>query len=979
MGSVGTAAMSFRDHEGLILAALAPIIAGTRGPAFAQASATCADSKNCPDEATIIVTGTHVPGPQASAAPVQRIDARDIDESGVINLPDLLNQNPIFGQPTLNRTNSNFQTDFAGMATVNLRNLGESRTLVLVNGHRLVPSLPGSDTVDLSVIPTQLVSRVDVLTGGASSIYGSDAIAGVVNIVLDNRFTGLKAEAQEGMTGQGDDVTRQADLSYGTSFASGRGHVVLSAGYSNEGAVFSRSRKRTAVQPLDCFSEEGGDPFAKCGIFLSVFTPQGAVFAGTQNDPVSFTFFGANAIEGDPEGFNNNIDRLLAVPTRRYLLNAIGGFDFSDRLSFSFEGSFARTIADPELEPVPLGSLDVFPENGGRFDIEQDVIGPGGTLVRVRNPFVQDAIFNAATDTDGDGLRDVGFNRRMTEFGNRGAHAVRQMLRGLAGLEGPVGAGWRWNAYYSYGQSTQDQITHGLFDFTRLRQALAVIPDINDVDHDGNVTEPICLSAEARAQGCVPANLFAGAGALAPTFDYLHVDGTSSSRVSQYLAGASMTGPLLRLPGGNLEAAIGAEFRSESTRVEYDPLTQAGLNGGNAEPNITGGFHVTEGYAELIAPILSGRRLAQTLTLRGAARVARYSSIGTRWTWNYGAEYAPVEAVRFRAVRSRAIRAPNIGELFTPQVEFFDLIDDPCEGVTATTPGTLGTVCRSFPGVNANIAANGQFTVTAADKNAITGVFGGNPGLREERSDSLTAGVVLNPLRGLTATVDYFDIKVADAIFGLSDFAVVNQCFNAGISQLCALITRRPSAINGTSPGSLDRIDIRLINSGGLQVKGIDVTANYGRDALGGRLDLSLAYTHLMKGFIVPVASGPEDAFAGEIGSSRDRALTTVSYDRKKWGATLRASYIGPAYIDDQVPGAERTDKFLLGDEIVFDAQLRFTPLDRFQLYLGIDNLLDNAPPFVAGAFGLSPGVNTDAGTYDAIGRRFYVGARVKY
>ena len=693
---------------------------------MAQPANSCPNG-GCPESAPIIITGSRVPAPRSAPAPLQRIDAEEIDRSGVVNLQDLLNENPQFGSPLLNRTNSNFQTDAAGMATVDLRNLGENRTLVLINGKRMVPSVPGTGVVDLNVIPTQLVKRVDVLTGGASSIYGSDAVAGVVNIILDDRFEGVKAEGQSGLTGEGDDVRRQASVTYGTAFAEGRGHLVLYGGYSDEGAVLSRSRARTASQPIDCFRANGGDPFEKCGTFRSIFTPEGTVFGGSFDEPVDFTFFGSEAIEGDPAGFNFNFDRLVAVPTRRYLLNALGRFDVSERLSANFEASYARTKVQPQLEPVPIDSADIFPETGGRFDIEQEVAGPGGNVIRVRNPFVQDAIFNAATDTDGDGLRDVGFLRRMSELGDRGSDALRQTWRVLAGLDGRASGDWRWNLYYSYGRSSQDQVAHGLFDFRRLRQALLVVPDVSDVDHDGNVSEPICLDAQARAQGCVPANLFGGAGALAPTFSYLHVDGTSFSAVTQHLAGAGVTGSLLRLPGGELGMAAGVEYRREHTSQRYDELTQQGLNGSNALPNLSGGFRVAEAYGELVAPILADRRFVEMLRLRGAVRVAHYSTVGTNWTWNYGLEYAPVEAVRFRAVRSRAIRAPNIGELFVPQVNSDTFVQDPCEGVTASTAGTLGETCRAAPGVSANIAENGQFTVSEQDFNSVTATFGGNP------------------------------------------------------------------------------------------------------------------------------------------------------------------------------------------------------------------------------------------------------------
>jgi iron complex outermembrane receptor protein len=976
-----------RERQRLIMAAMASAIVGTSAPAFAQDENPCIDAQECPDLTEIVVTGSRIPSPDSSPAPLQRSDAEDIDESGVVNIQELLNQQPVFGSPALNRTNSNFHTDAAGMGTVDLRNLGENRTLVLLNGRRIVPSVPGTGVVDLNIIPTQLVSRIEVLTGGASSIYGSDAIAGVVNIILDDRFDGLKAEGQSGISEQGDDVRRQASLTYGTSFAEGRGHVVLAGSYSDEGSVFSRSRKRTATNPIDCFTAEGGDPFETCAILLSSRAPEGRIDVGPTNEAKSFTFFGANVVLGRPAGFNFNVDRLIAIPTKRYQLNALGRFDVSEGLNARFEGSFASSEIISQLEPLGIDSLEVFPETDGRLNIEHDLVGPGGTVVRVRNPLVQDEIFDAAADSNGDGARDVGFARRLSEFGNRRADADRETLRLVAGLEGLAFGDWRWNAFYSYGRSTEKQVMHGLLDLTKLRLALQVVPDVFDEDHDGNLTEAICLDPPARKQGCIPANLFGGAGALSPAVPYLQVPGHMSARVTQNLVGASVTGSLITLPAGPIDVALGTEYRRESARFEFDELTNSGLNGSNPLPDIAGSFDVIEGYAEFVAPIVSHRRLAESLKLRGAVRVANYSTIGTSWNWSYGVEFMPLRGVRFRAAKARATRAPNIGELFMPPGEgltFF--VEDPCVNVTVDTPGPLGTTCRSYPGVVVNIAQNERFEINELDAVFIS-TFGGNPELQEEKADSLTIGLVLNPvsgaLRDLTLTVDYFDIEVSDAMFPLTIEGVLDQCFNKGNLNFCDFVARRPLASGGNSAGSLQRVDTTIVNSGGLDVRGIDATLSYHRNLLGGRVDLSVAYTHLLDGHLIPLPGSARDRFAWEIGSSRDRALTTIRYERGKWGVTARGQYVGPAYLDDQLTGVEAggegSGKFKTGAEFIVDAQIRFTPSDHTQFYLGADNLFDNAPPFISTALGGHAGTNTDAGTYDAIGRRFYAGARVRF
>ena len=345
-------------------------------------------------------------------------------------------------------------------------------------------------------------------------------------------------------------------------------------------------------------------------------------------------------------------------------------------------------------------------------------------------------------------------------------------------------------------------------------------------------------------------------------------------------------------------------------------------------------------------------------------------------------------------MKARATRAPNIGELFAPPNQGFPFgLDDPCVGVTAATPGTLGTICRSDPGIQVNIADNGAFTLNDLDAVSTTSFSGGNPDVQEEIADSFTAGVALSPkrgaLRGLTLTADYFDIEVADAIVPLPLQLILDQCFREGRLEFCDFVTRRASATGGNSAGSLARVDTRVINAGGLGVEGIDATLNYRRrlDVIGpgGELDLGLAYTHLLDGFVIPLAGAPPDSFAREIGSSRNRVLATLGYALPRWGFTLRGVYIGPAYLDDQLsgvaPGAEGSRIFRVGAEWIVDAQLRFTPSERVEVYLGADNLFDNDPPFISD-FLLSvagTGTGTDSGTYDAIGRRFYLGARLRF
>jgi outer membrane receptor protein involved in Fe transport len=1064
--------MIARTRRHLLASTLLAGAAAFAAPAHAQSAATsaqeetadvghpaarlCEDNPTSPECAAqgeaIIVTGSRIASPTlTSVSPLQIVDAQDIDESGVVNIQEVLLENPTFGTPGISRTNSNFASASAGTAIVDLRNLGSNRTLVLVNGRRFIAGVPGSSAVDLNSIPTQFIERIDILTGGASSIYGSDAVAGVVNIIYRDDFEGIELSGQLGVSQHGDDVRKQANLLMGSNFADGRGNISVYLGYSDEGAVFSRNRKRSQVDDISCVLLTGAneDTFRSCAPFFSSFVPQGTIFIrparaatdlngdGDTSDPgeaaitaLNRTYNASgelipvltNGVGGTGQnatGFNRQAFRTIAIPTERYLMALRGNYEITDSISALVEGTFAKSTTTTVIEPFGLdtaGIGGIFPASGGRFPIEQfvalapgapvpalgpNVLGcdPVNRVCRVRNPFVQQFIFDNAPDTDGDGLRDVSFTRRLSDFGNRGNTADRTTFRILAGLEGTVFDDWRWDAFYSFGETTESQVSGGQVNVLNFRNALDVIPDVNDVDGDGNRSEAVCRDPQARAQGCVPANVFGGTGAIANATAYLEAPGLLKTKTTQKLAGANLSGNLFDLWGaGPTGLAVGVEYRKEFSDAQFDPLTAAGLNGGNALPRTVGSFDVVEGYAELAVPILRDVPFFHMLEARGAVRVSDYSTVGTTYSWNYGLEWAPIPEIRFRAVKARATRAPNIGELFAPPGQTFPPgLQDPCVGVGASgnapTTGALGDVCRADAGVRQNIAQNGVFTLNQSDLQNISGFNSGNPGLGEEKGDSLTIGAVINPtsidwLRNFALTVDYFDIEVKDAIVFTPRQFILDQCYVQGEASFCEFIQRRQGQEGQNSPGSLNIINSGPTNSGGLKTSGIDFTLSYRQNlenwGLAGRLNARLSWTHVFKAYVVPLPGADKDRFNREVGASRNKAFASLSYEYENWGATLRGTYIGPAYLDDQftgvVAGEEGSEDFKIGSEFIADLQLRFTPGDHYEFYIGADNLLDNAAPLLPGSLpGSTTGVNTSAGTYDPIGRRFYAGARLKF
>jgi outer membrane receptor protein involved in Fe transport len=972
----------------------------------------------------VVVTGSRIATTGIeSPTPLQIVGAEQIDSSGVLNLQDLLLQNPAFGSPTISRTNSNFSTSSAGVATVDLRNLGTDRTLVLVNGRRFVAGIPGESAVDLNTIPQQFIERVEVLTGGASSVYGSDAVAGVVNIIYKKDFEGVELEGQYGGSRLGDDHQTQVGLTMGTSTADGRGNIMVHAGYTDQGAVYSRDRPRSAVDQFSYgyWYYSADDLFKPLRPFYSSYTPQGLFF--TAGGAGAYTFnpdntlkegFDTNGAGGPPDGFNRSAKRLIALPIERYLFATQGSYEYAEGHSVFIEGTYASSQSVTDLEPFPLDSSSIYPRDS-LMPIETFYEG----AMRV-NPFIPQAIVDATADEttnpDGtaapDGRRDLAFRRRLSEIGNRGNVADRDTFRVVGGFQGdlPFGEDWKYEAFYGYGQTKEAQVSGGQVNVLNFRSALEAVPDVTDLDADGDTSEAICASADARAEGCVPINIF-GNNAISPAAAaYVNAPTLLDTFTSQKLAGANFTGSLFDLPAGPLGIALGAEYRDEYARTEFDPLAQAGLNGGNAIPRTEGGFDVFESYLEVNVPILADLPFADQLNLRAAYRFSDYETVGNTDSWNVGLEWAPIPQVRFRAIRALSTRAPNINELYSPPSETFPSgLVDPCLGVTATSPGAVADACRAAPGVLENITTNGQFTLNQADVQGIGGRNSGNPDLGEEEGKSWTVGMVLTPdwwnwSRNFSLTIDYSKIEIEQAILLTPRQFILDQCYGGGNTSLCDFITRRPTQIGGNSSGSLQFVDTQESNSGGLFAEGVDLGINYAQDLadwnLAGRFNARLNYVHTINGYEIPVPGAAQDRFAGELGGAKDRFNLGLAYAIGDFSINWTTTYIGESALDDQflksfanTPGCKANaeqcrDKVTLdlgiGSWMYHDVQLAWSPGDRYEVYVGATNVFDkDPPPIVTGLptsiLGNNTGTETDSGVYDAIGQRIYGGVRVKF
>jgi outer membrane receptor protein involved in Fe transport len=942
----------------------------------------------------IVVTGSRILSPNLeSPSPIQTITAQDLQSTGTLNAQDVLLKNPTMGTPTLSRTNSAFLTSGAGVATVDLRNLGVDRTLTLIDGRRFVSGLPGSAAVDFNTIPTQFIERIDVLTGGASAVYGSDAVAGVVNIILKKDFEGIAFDGQYGASAENDNQETQVGLTFGTNTADDRGNVMGYIGYTKQGAVYSRDRSRSAIDQASTGAAISGDPAELFDItrpFYSGFAPQGRFFTGN-GDPNGITYdANGNVIPWDQNGeataatgFNRSAFRTIAVPVERYLFAGRGNFEFTEHHSAFFEGTYASTNSSSTIEPFGLGAEDIYPATGGQVPVEFDV---GGTLVR--NPVVPDEIYNTATDDDGDGLRDFYFTKRMSDFGPRHSDARRDTFRAVGGLQGSFAEDkWHYEAFYAYGQTKEAQTSSGQVNVLNFRNALEAVADVNDVDNDGNTTEAICRDPNARLQGCVPVDVF-GYNSFSPeAVNYIQAPGSLATFTSQRVIGASLTGTLAEMPAGPLAIAAGIEYREEHSDSEFDPLTQAGLNAGNAIPPTSGEFDVREAYLEASIPLLSEKPFADQLSLRAAVRASDYSTVGNTLSWNGGIEWAPIPALRFRVIRALSTRAPNINELYSPPSQTFPSgVQDPCLGVTTAGTDPTSVACLAAPGVAANIAANGgSFTLTQADFQGISGFDRGNPDLEEEEGNSWTVGAVIQPegaLENMDFSIDYYRIDIDNAITLRDRNFILSQCYGGGDTSLCQFVTRRPNPVGPNNAGSIEFLDADTTNTGGEFAEGVDLTVGYQHSFGPGKFGARLAYTHVLDHYQIPLDGGDKDYLAGEVGDSKDRAYLTLSYTQGKFGGTLQTTYLSAADLDDQFLAAFDVPRgsIGIGSATYVDAQVTFSPTDAYEVFVGANNLFDEEPPpIITGLPGDVTGTETDAGTYDAIGRRWYAGVRMRF
>lgn len=1073
-------------------------------PALAQDPPVPADTADQtgttdnPDQ-EIVVTGSRLQRDpnQAAPSPISTVTAADIRLTGQIDSAEALRELPaLSASSTIADSIERGPVDTVGQATLDLRGMGANRTLVTINGRRHVSGVAGAQIVDVATIPNALVERVEVLTGGASAVYGADAVTGVVNYVLKRDFEGFEGNVQQGISSRGDGRTFALDLTLGRNFAEGRGNITIAGSYAESDEILMQARDytrdngrfntgQTYPSPLRRFQTGDISASATPNFFsrysvdsgrypIGFAIPTAAQFASffpgraptaaeqalidraagapslafgafpsfaissasgliARNDYEGFLYdANANAVQDCNESYIGATtvpnfyggcyvsqadgtvrifrDGIIAsgsnqfggdgapertsqtslVPgTQRYNVNLLAHFEFSPAFDVFAEGKYVRS------DSVSRNNYNTFYDS---------------LYIAPDNPYIP-----AALRADAEAAGGLRVSRDFLDLGPGITTTERDTYRAVLGVRGEIASGVRYEVSGNYGRTDNATTFSNTVLYDRLFASIDAVQgpngprcrsDIDPTPYVGSEYFPYIQGGFytfSPGDGtCRPASLFNGVNSVnQAAVDFITVPTTNYSRLEQLVIAANIvgdTGSFLNLPGGPVQFAVGGEYREEKSRSTFNPYTlgilQVTTPNGNAGDfisdisdnqsldfdaqartfNAGGRFDVKEVYGELRLPILKDMAFAETLELGGAARYSDYSTVGGTFTWNVNGVYAPVRDLRIRGTYARAIRAPNISELFSPQQGTTFRPADPCDA--AQIAAFLASGDPRAQNRVTNCQADG---LPAGFEDPLTarfsGTTGGNPDLSEETATTWTAGAVFQPrfLPGLTLSADYYSIRIEDAISAVAAQDIVDSCYNADSldNQYCGLFTRNRNAGSPTFLG-LNFLRQTQLNFGQIETAGVDMTLTY-TFALGeNRFTLrgNGNYVDKLDFFFDPGDPTLVDPELQELGRPQWSANGSVGWQNGPFGLRYSLQWIQGQYlggVEAETADVVAGPAGLAKDKYVHDIAFTIDATDRFSFYGGVNNFTDVQPYPTNSAYPVSP-----------YGRYFFIGVNVK-
>ena len=1004
------------------------------------------------DSGELVVTGSRIPQPNlTSTSPVTVVSDTERKLEGTVAIESLINNLPqAFANQT--QTVSNGST---GTATVDLRGLGPKRTLVLVDGKRLMPADAASPSADLNDIPAGLVDHVEVVTGGASAVYGSDAISGVVNFVMKKDFEGVRVDAQYGIDQHTQHNDRADNLLTGTtgllriltpaipvpadnwdgqSFdinvlmgvnaPDGKGNATVYAGYRNFKAVTQDTRDFSACAVGTIADGANSGLYDSQICFGSSNIVQGRM---TRNDVAggkTFEFSTGRTPIAATDSYNFAPFNYLQRPDERYVAGGSAHYEVNPHLE-----AYADMMFTDDHTVAQIAPSGAFAGIKYTINCSNPLIGhTAATSGAYAGMSEFDLLCGLAPPrADGTILSDV--RRRMPEEGNRQDDLRHTAYKIDLGIRGDIAEGWNYDIYGQYGTTIYAENYQNEVSRSRLQNALLVVSDPRAGSTFG---QPVCESVLSGTDAaCRPADIFSQNSLSPEALNYIKGNGFKEGATKETIVSASVTGDLskmgLKSPGASdgVSIALGTEYRREVLNLSVDNEFLTGdLNGqGGPTPSVSGGYNVYELFGELRAPLIQDAPGFKLLQLDAGYRYSNYSLAGITNTYKIGGDWQPIDDIRFRASFQRAVRAPNVVELFTPQFVGLYGAKDPCGG--ASPAGSFAGCLASYePGYfaanpgNTVAQATTAFTalyghVAACPASQCSGRFTGNTQLEPETSNTYSFGAILTPtfLHGFTASVDYFNIKVENLIGPYGAATIMSKCVGEPTTTdgqfFCGLIRRDP--VTGVIFGSDSFVIDQTVNTGFEHTSGIDVSANYRTNFsdwhLGdwGSLNLAFNGTWTRSLEIQPSPRIGEYQCAGLYGDTcgnptpKWRHMARITWN-SKWNFSVSAAwrYIAPVKLDLNDPNPLLNGKNVIGEAYgifpdiqkgeakipaanYFDLSGTWTVKDGLTFRLGVNNIFDRDPPLLDST-NLAPASppfgngNTFPGVYDSLGRTIFVG-----